>query len=88
MAGVETLLWVLTQLGRLIDFYQLTGSEHTHTHRILSFLRYTLLGQRLLQTLNCYLNRCYPDKHQQWTLVDSCDQLAVANSVAFVINWQ
>lgn len=52
MAGVETLLWVLTQLGRLIDFYQLIGSEHTHTHRILSFLRYTLLGQKLLQTLN------------------------------------
>ena len=50
MAGVETLLWVLTQLGRLIDFYQLIGSEHTH--RILSFLRYTLLGQKLLQTLN------------------------------------
>ena len=40
-----------SQTGQ-IDWFLPINWFRTHTHRILSFLRYTLLGQKLLQTLN------------------------------------
>lgn len=40
------------QTNELINWFLPINWFRTHTHRILSFLRYTLLGQRLLQTLN------------------------------------
>lgn len=69
MAGVETLLWVLTQLGRLIDFYQLIGSEHTHTQNSIFFTLHITRSETAANPER-YLNHCYLGNPQQGQFVD------------------